>query len=324
MEEANTQPTLSVSDFEGLPSLNSDNTKTTTKFKKRCRPLKLKALSLPVNTKGKYGLKEISYKISDEYNLMEKLGFGTYSQVRRAIHKKTLKVCAVKISKGHTSGCLLNNEADILKTIDWENIPKYYDFQKDSLSNKSYLFMEYVKGVSLDVFIENNGTLTEDQSIELLKQLVSAVKILHSNKIAHRDIKPQNIIISEDMKLKLIDLNISKRMKESHDSDDDEGKFKSIFFTQISSPMYAAPELSLKDCYSESIDIWGIGVAFSEMLFNLSGDKLLKNKKNLPDLITELQNWSGVSNKSVNLLKSMLSSEPDLRPTIFELSDKLS
>lgn len=289
MEETNTHANTPTSIFEGLPSLISDKKIVKSSLNRRVHPLKLKALSLPIGVKNKKGLKDLRYKISDDYNMMEKLGFGTYSQVRRAIHKKSGEVYAVKISKGQTSGSFLKNEADILKEISSEYIPKYFDFQKDSISNRSYLIMEYVNGVSLDVYVEKNGSLSESESIKLLKQLISAVEILHSNNIAHRDIKPQNIIITDDMNLKLIDLNISKAMKDSCYSDDEENKFKSIFLTQICSPMYAAPELSLKDFYSESIDIWGIGIAFLTMIFKISGDNLQKNKKNLPEIMSDLQ-----------------------------------
>jgi len=324
MEDKTTQATSSTNDFEGLPSLNSDNTRAKTGLRKRMRTLKLKALSLPVDLKNREGMKGIGYKISDHYNLMQKLGFGTYSEVRRGINKKTEEVFAIKISKGQTSGALLKNEADILEEISSEYIPKFYEFQRDTCSNRCYLVMEYVKGVSLDTYISQNGPLSEEASLKILKQLIEAVKELHSNGIAHRDIKPQNIIITEEMNLKLIDLNISKRMKEPSSSDDEKGKFKSVFFTQISSPMYAAPELALLECYSESIDIWGIGVAFSEMLFNISGEKILQDKENIGDLIKELQSSTSVSDESVSWVKSMLSTDPELRPTIYELSDHFS
>ncbi len=322
MEEKTTQATTSTNGLEGLPCLNSDNTKSIRRLRKRGRPMKLKALSLPVSIKTREGLDDLRYRISDHYNLMEKLGFGTYSQVKRGVDKKTEEVFAVKISKGQTSGNLLKNEADILKELDSEFIPKFRDFKTDSVSNKCYLVMEYVKGVSLDKFIEKSGALPEEEALGLLKQLVRAVQDLHSKGIAHRDIKPQNIIITEDLSLKLIDLNISKRMKgSSSDGEEEESKFKSVFFTQISSPMYSAPELSLQECYSESIDIWGVGLAFAEMLFNLSESHLQENKEALPEVFKEMNAERKISEENLSLLNSMVSSNPKLRPSIYELSE---
>uniref|UniRef100_A0A7S3KWC2 Protein kinase domain-containing protein n=1 Tax=Euplotes crassus TaxID=5936 RepID=A0A7S3KWC2_EUPCR len=276
---------------------------------------------MPVGTKNKEELNALRYNISDHYNLMEKLGFGTYSQVRRGIHKKSEEIYAVKISKGQTSGNFLKNEAEILKQLNSDFIPKFHEFQTDSFSNKSYLVMEYVKGTSLDKFIEENGALSEEESLRILKQLISAVKELHSNGYAHRDIKPQNIIITEDKNLKLIDFNISKRMKSGSESDDEECKFKSIFFTQISSPKYSAPELSLQECYSESIDIWGIGLAFAEMLFNISNESLQELKEGLSDVLVELNSTNKISEETLSWLVTMVSANPKLRPSIFELSE---
>ena len=82
------------------------------------------------------------------------------------------------------------------------------------------------------------------------------IKYLHDRKICHRDVKPQNIIVTPENKLKLIDFNISKVWEEREGADE----FRSRFITQVSTPLYAAPEIYSKKGYGEAIDIWGIGI----------------------------------------------------------------
>lgn len=317
MEDKTFIDSLSTTEYDGLPWLNSDN-KTLKPFGMiRQRQIRLKALSMPVNPKAKSCPADASYKVSEHYNLMEKLGVGAYSEVRRGIHKKTEEVFAVKVSKGSTSCKLLKNEAELLKILSSEHIPKFYEFKHDSKSKRSYLVMEYIKGLSLDQYIIKNGTISEEEAKSFLSQLIKAVKELHSHGIAHRDIKPQNILITEDKKIVLIDFNISK-MRVVRETDT-ESRFKSIFFTQISSPMYSAPEIVSSECYSESVDIWGIGIAYAEMLFNISEQLSQIKSKTYFDFICDLQDSDEISSESINYLKQMLSDKPDLRPTISEL-----
>lgn len=88
--------------------------------------------------------------------------------------------------------------------------------------------------------------------------------------------------------------------------------------------MYSAPELSSLSYYNESIDIWGVGIAFAEMLFKVS--HLIENRRDqtIFEMLEAQDGGLQISDESVSLLKSMLSEEPNLRPTIYELSDQLN
>ena len=289
------------------------------------RTTKFKALSLPIELKIASSHSFKSDKILEDYHVMEKIGFGTYSEVRKGIHKKNEEKFAIKISKGTTSWNLLQNEADILKQVSSEYLPKFYSFIKDESSSKAYLVMEYVEGKSLDCYIQENGTMSELEANNLILMLIKAVAELHAKGIAHRDIKPQNILITQDKQLKLIDFNISKKKKEKgEDSEDESEKFKCVFFTQISSPMYAAPEMSSLNCYTESIDIWGIGIAYAEMLFKIS--TLLKGSKSdkVCDILSNIAEDNKLSDENMARLKWMLSIDPDKRPIIFDLLAQFS
>ena len=333
MEQVNSSQKQIEPEFEGLPSLCKEESKQKRKNNRgRLRNLKCKAISMPVDKIGDNKLNMNRYIISDHYYVFEKLGIGAYSEVRRAVSRDTEQVVAIKIARGTTSAKYLKNEAEIMRLIQSEHLPKFYMFAHDQVTKKAYLAMEYIEGKTLDQYVNENGVLTEEEANLLIVKLINAVETLHKHGIAHRDIKPQNIIITNDKDLKLIDLNISKRFKKNsvdeslEDSQGDASKSdKFHFFTQISSPMYAAPEILSFNCYTESIDIWGIGIAYAEMLFKLSElfniDKDIKEAKNISAILDDIDSVKHLSEETLSKLKSMCSKDPEERPDIFEVSE---
>ena len=162
---------------------------------------------------SKFSLKRWSqmFNIESEYTFIETLGVGTYGEVKLASYKSDpTKFIAIKIAKGQTSINLLRNEAEILKKLNHECFPAFIDFKIDEISNKAYLIMEYLEGQTLDLHLENLK-FSEEKALCNIISFVNAVKYLHSNKIAHRDLKPQNVIVTNDGHVKIIDFNISKK-----------------------------------------------------------------------------------------------------------------
>jgi serine/threonine protein kinase len=209
-----------------------------------------------------------SYNIKDEYEIVETLGMGTYSYVRHAIEKETNRHVAIKTSRGTNSREMLKKEYDLLKRLADDYIIKVYDFTEDESKKESYLIMEYFDGLNLDQYIERNGSLSENDSIDIINQVLCTIEELHDLGIAHRDIKPENILINSNLEVKLIDFNISKASENKEPFRPEHlRKFNSVYQTQISSPLYCAPELKNGLYYSESVDIWGAGVILFTMLF---------------------------------------------------------
>ena len=219
-----------------------------------------------------------SWKLSDEYELIKNIGFGTYAEVWLAKRKVDKLETAIKIAKGDTSIELLKNEAEILKGLDSKFFPKFFDYQVDSLNNRSWLMMEYIEGEDLCHFYEHSDVWKN--LYHYLESLILAVNELHSIRLAHRDLKPENVLINSKGDLKIIDFNISKKWKEcdkklkpsspfSATSIDRnlfdyiepwDSQFSGVFLSQITTQLYAAPEIRNKLWYSESVDIWGIGI----------------------------------------------------------------
>lgn len=194
---------------------------------------------------------------------------------------------------------------------------------------ESYLIMQYFEGETLDVYVQNNGWLSEEQARYCFKALITTICEIHKLKIAHRDIKPQNLMINDNLDIMLIDFNISKKGKVIlKDDSEEEGKwkhkFRYRFLTQVSTPLYAAPELVNHWLYTESIDIWGAGVIlylmlFGDIPFRTKGKEVkeytLDHHQKFISLIKE--DWN-ISDQGKDLILNMLAFDSDDRPDAFE------
>jgi serine/threonine protein kinase len=188
--------------------------------------------------------------------------------------------------------------------------------------------MEYFEGKPLDSFVEEHGPLSEKQALKCIKSLADCVDRLHSLGIAHRDIKPQNLLINHEFEIKLVDFNISKKGKDS----ETQGKFSKRFMTQVSSPLFAAPEILSPDFYTESVDIWGIGIILVTMLFGMrifeAATKLSNKEKHsqfimsLEENVTEsLDEPIMCGDESLIIIKATLAFDSESRLTAKELSN---
>ena len=302
---------LSLSSLEGTPSTSQG---------KRLR--KLPSLSLSI-TKEKVKLDRVSFDIKDDYDIIETLGMGTYAYVRKATNKKTGQTVAIKTSRGNTSMSMLKSEFNLLKRLSDDNIVKVYDYIENKSKCESYMIMEYFEGVTLEEYVSENGVFTEEDSKAIIVQIISSIQYLHELGIAHRDIKPENILINDEKTIKMIDFNISKSFMSQSISC--ENKFKSVFFTQICSPLYCAPELKEQVGYNESIDIWGVGTVLFTMLFNSFSSYSLGRTKTVverSDQIREIiSKQVSISDEWRAFILSLFEVNPNDRPTAQEALD---
>jgi serine/threonine protein kinase len=246
-------------DISDLPCLNDERRPTLAKLDKAQsdnpamakskmpmrRKERPKLLSMPINNRKNAMSKLVKrYHIEKHYDVGEKLGVGTYAEVRKVTDLTTNEECAVKISRGKTAVKMLQKEAEFLQSLDSEFFPKFVKYQTDEVTNKAYLFMELINGSTLASLIDSKDKLSETQILVLTKELTKAVNYLHNLGIAHRDIKPHNILVTDDNRVKLVDFGISARFTTKiADEEMKCTKFKGKFFTQVCSPLYAAPEV---------------------------------------------------------------------------------
>ncbi len=175
---------------------------------------------------------------------------------------------------------------------------------KCSHSN-SYLILEYVENGDLFTYISQNGALTEEESVFVFRQMMSAVQYCHAYNICHRDLKPENILLKSDGQIKIADFG----MAALHQGP------RSHLQTSCGSPHYAAPELLKARPYrGDKADIWSMGVILFVMLAGRlpfdeddMGLMLAKAKKAIYTMPTSF------SPDAKDLVHRILQVEPEIR-----------
>ena len=116
-------------------------------------------------------------------------------------------------------------------------------------ANNFYFIYEFCNGGSLSTLLTKEGKLPETRALDLFDQLLKAFKVLKSNNIMHRDVKPDNILFHNG-KVKLGDFGFCKTLGEANE----------MTGTMLGSPIYMAPEVLRGETYASKADIWSLGV----------------------------------------------------------------
>lgn len=161
-------------------------------------------------------------KLVGNYQLVSKLGIGSYASVYKGIDVKTGQEYAVKAISKEKLGAdeklhdNLESEINIMREYSHKNVVRLFE---NFVSNRHiYLVLEYCKGGDLAKFIKKNGRLSDRISKRFLKQLAAGLAFLHSQNLIHRDIKPQNLLLSESSEhaaIKIADFGFAKHLSES-------------------------------------------------------------------------------------------------------------
>ena len=198
----------------------------------------------------------------EEFTLGKLLGTGAYASVKLAVSKTEGKKFALKIYEKYrlTDPSKKKNvarEIEILKKIDHPNIVKMFEVVETP--KQLHLVLEFISGGSLGAYLKKkpNRRLDENECRNLFRQLVLAVEYIHSQKVTHRDLKLENLLMdSESSVLKVIDFGFSTCF--SH-----EKKVKLFCGT----PTYMAPEIvTRKEYCGPPADVWALGVLLFVML----------------------------------------------------------
>ncbi len=151
--------------------------------------------------------------LGDTYEIIGEIGSGGGGIVYQARHLRLQADVVVKKIKDEVCGKLqIRQEADILKGLKHPNLPRVYDFIETE--NAVYTVMDFIHGENLDEAVKRHGRFSQKQVKKWAEQLGEALKYLHSQKppIVHSDIKPANIMLTQDGDVCLIDFNISLAM----------------------------------------------------------------------------------------------------------------
>ncbi|XP_031650064.1 calcium/calmodulin-dependent protein kinase type 1B isoform X2 [Oncorhynchus kisutch] len=223
--------------------------------------------------------------ITAVYDLREKLGEGSFSEVRVAQHRRTLKLVAVKcIRKRALKGkeAMLENEIAVLRSV--------------------------TGGELLDRILEK-GSYTERDASRVIQQLLEAVQYLHQLGIVHRDLKPENLLYqtpSEDSKIVISDFGLSKMEEQG------------MLTTACGTPAYVAPELLQQKSYGKEVDLWALGVITYILLcgyppFYDESESHMYRQIMKAEYEFDSPYWDEISNSAKDFIPHMLQKEPEER-----------
>jgi serine/threonine-protein kinase len=195
------------------------------------------------------------------FELLQKLGNGAMGTVFKARHRKLDKLVALKLlnptfaqDEKYVARFLL--EARAAASLNHPNMVQAYDVGQ--AGDVHYIAMEYVEGKTVKELIERRNTLDEAASIEIVLQVLSALRHAHENNIIHRDVKPANIMITSDGHAKLLDLGLARRT-DVECGLTGEGK-------AIGTPYFMAPEQALDKGADYRADIYSLGATLFNMV----------------------------------------------------------
>lgn len=201
--------------------------------------------------------------IAGRYEVVSHIGQGGMADVFLAVDTILNRQVAIKLlredlSQDAVSILRFEREAQAAASLAHPNIVEIYDVGE--YQDHHYIVMEYIAGKTLKQVIRSRGPLVNEEAVDIMKQLCSAVAEAHSRGIIHRDIKPQNVIVKADGSLKILDFGIATALG-------------SVQLTQANNVMgsvhYLAPELAKGEPASFQSDIYALGIVLYEML---SGD----------------------------------------------------
>ena len=206
-------------------------------------------------------LRSINVTISDiHYKILKKLGEGNFSTVKLASHSLTGEKVAIKILEKTKVTKLeekerINRELAIMRKLNHYNIGKLYQIVETKLT--IYLIQENVPGKEFMEYLTKKGKLKEVEACKFFHQIISGLEYMHQCGVAHRDFKPENILITkDDTVLKIIDFGLGNIYKNNQ-----------LLKTACGSPCYAPPEMIKEESYNGAkSDIWSSGIILYLML----------------------------------------------------------
>ena len=204
--------------------------------------------------------KNIGRRLDGRYEILELIGVGGMADIYKANDIIEDKIVAVKILRNDLAEDddflrRFRNESKAIALLSHPNIVKIFDV---GFTDKiQFLVMEFIDGITLTEFIEQQGVLKWKDAIHFTIQILRALQHAHDRGIVHRDIKPQNIMLLQDGTIKVMDFGIARFARE-------EGK--TVSDKTIGSVHYISPEQARGDITDEKSDLYAVGVMLFEML----------------------------------------------------------
>ncbi len=191
----------------------------------------------------------------DRYEIIEELGRGGSGEVYKAIDRVIDRTVAIKrLHSGTKASSRAVREARATASLEKSNVVRIYDFDKDD--SYHYLIMEYVDGVTLAEILEQIPKLSIEESLAIAVEVADAIAAASLNNIIHQDIKPENIMITKNGKVKVTDFGIARLSSSTMTQDGD----------IVGTLAYMSPEQTSGDAVDNRTDIFSLGVVLYRML----------------------------------------------------------
>ncbi|XP_035903814.1 serine-rich adhesin for platelets [Anopheles stephensi] len=199
-------------------------------------------------------------KLRQRFDIIKKLGQGTYGKVQLGINKETGQEVAIKTikkSKIETEADLIRirREVQIMSSVYHPNIIHIYEVFENR--EKMILVMEFAAGGELYDYLSERKVLAEEEARRIFRQVSTAIYYCHKHKICHRDLKLENILLDENGNAKIADFGLSNVFDEQR-----------LLATFCGSPLYASPEIVKGTPYQgPEVDCWSLGVLLYTLVY---------------------------------------------------------
>ncbi|XP_034723439.1 mitogen-activated protein kinase kinase kinase kinase 5-like isoform X1 [Etheostoma cragini] len=254
----------------------------------------------------------------DDFELLLRVGGGTYGEVFKARNKQNGELAAIKVIKMEPDDdfSIIQQEIVIVRSCKHPNIVAYYGSY--IRANKLWICMEFCGGGSLQDIYHVTGPLSEPQIAYICREMLQGLDYLHAQKKIHRDIKGANILLNDQGEVRLADFGISAQITAT--------LARRMSF--IGTPYWMAPEVAaveIKGGYNELCDIWSVGITAIELaelqppMFDVHPLRvlfLMSKSGYQPPKLKDKSKWSSMF---YNFVKAMLVRNPKKRPSASKL-----
>ena len=202
----------------------------------------------------------VGKRLDGRYEIREIVGVGGMAVVYKAYDNIDDRMVSIKVLKDEFLANeefrrRFKNESKAIAVLSHPNIVKVYDV---SLGDKlQYIVMEYVEGITLKEYIEQQGVIPWKEAVHFTTQILRALQHAHDKGIVHRDIKPQNIMLLENGSIKVTDFGIARFSR---------GETRTMTEAAIGSVHYISPEQARGEMTDDKADIYSVGVVLYEMI----------------------------------------------------------
>eukprot|EP00250_Pteridium_aquilinum_P000423 c10463_g1_i2 orf=354-1499(-) len=246
-------------------------------------------------------------KMINNYVREGNIGIGSYSKV--IVQKSRLR--KIKVAPSETALTDVYKEVSIMKELDHPNIVKLIEVIDDSECDRLYMILEYIEGRGMFEGSGPPGGIGEATAQRNFRDVVAGLMYLHSRRIIHGDIKPENLLISAAGQVKICDFSVSQRFQGNNDE----------LRRSPGTPVYTAPECITGATYrGRAADIWALGVTLYCMVFGqypFIGDTLQSTYDEIVHGTLKIP--EGLNPQLANLLEGLLCKDPSRRITLDEV-----